>query len=461
MRIAIGCVVLCDLIVRATSLTAHYTQEGILPVSLLLEFDSKPLRWSFHYLNDSFAYQAFLFCLQGVIAIFLIEGYITRLFTFLSWIFMVSIQNRNPFIPQSGDDLLSLILFWGIFLPWGNFYSFDSKKTDPTIKNYFSFASFGYLILIISVYLFSAIQKSSPEWRTEGTALYYALSLDQLKIGIGDWLYRFPALMKLLTFLVFYYFELLVPVLLLLPFTSKKFRGLCVFSIIILHLGIACTIYVGMFFAIGIAGALGLLPSGIMDRFDKLIKRKNIASNEFFENKLPRAVKITVNSFLVLLIGFCLFFNLGYIPSFRYTLDDRAQYVTNALKLEQYWGMFSPHVYKTDGWYIYRGIKENDSIWDIYNDQPGLNKTKPKDIDKMYPTDRWRKFAENYQKNEYNFLRPYYCKYLIKEWNKKHPENKIAGLNVIFLLEESLPDYKTAPVKEQNTCLCYDDEYTK
>jgi hypothetical protein len=374
---------------------------------------------------------------------------------------MVSLQNRNPFIQQSGDDLLRLILFWGIFLPWGNFYSVDSKKADQSIKNYFSFASFGYLILIISVYLFSAIQKSSPEWRTEGTALYYALSLDQLKVGFGEWLYQFPGLMKVLTFLVFYYFELLVPVLLLIPFTNKKFRALCVFSILILHLGIACTIYVGMFFAIGIASALGLLPAKVMDKFDKLIKKNNITTEEFYNDKLQSGAKFAVNSFLVLLIGFCLFFNLGYIPNFRYVLDDNAQYITNALKLEQYWGMFSPHVYKTDGWYIYRGIKENDSIWDIYNNKPGLDYTKPKDIDKMYPSDRWRKFAENYQKNDYNFMRPYYCKYLIREWNKKHPENKIAGLNVIFLLEESLPDYKTAPIKEQNTCLCYDDEYTK
>lgn len=461
MRIAIGCVILSDLIIRATSLTAHYTYEGVLPVSLLLEFDNKPLRWSFHYLNDSFAYEALLFCLQGIITLFLIVGYKTRLFTLLSWIFMVSLQNRNPFIQQSGDDLLRLILLWGLFLPWGKFYSFDARRNPETRKNYFSPASLGYLLLIVSVYLFSAIQKWSPEWRTEFTALYYALSLDQIKVGIGDWLYQFPGLMKVITFLVFYYFEVLVPILLLLPFTSRKFRTICVCSIILLHLGIASSLYVGLFFTIGISSSLGLLPSSIMDKIDRFIKRSGPLTEDFYEDKITGGLKIAVNSFAGLLIGFFLFFNLGYIPSFRYVLDDRAQYFTNALKLEQYWGMFSPHIYKTDGWYIYRGIKEDNSIWDIYNNKPGLDYTKPKDIDKMYPSDRWRKFAENYQNNQYNFMRPYYCKYLIKEWNKKHPDNKIGGLNIIFLLEESQPDYKTAPIKEQNTCLCYDDEYTK
>lgn len=462
MRIGIGLVILSDLIIRASDLTVHYTSEGILPVSLLLEFDIKPLRWSFHYLNDSFAYQAILFCVHGLITLFLIAGYRTRLITALSWVFLVSLQNRNPFIQQSGDDLLRLVLFWALFMPWGNFYSLDSKKNTAPVKNYFSVATLGYLLLIVSVYLFSAIQKTSPEWRTEGTALYYALSLDQLKVGIGDWLYQFPTLMKVLTFLVFYYFELLVPLLLLLPSKNQKVRALCVFSIIALHIGISLNLYVGLFFTIGITSSLGLLPSSVMNWLDKkIIKTQNTFTSAFYKTKSSIAIKTTRNTFLLLIISFCLFYNLGFIRSFKYALDDRAVYVTNALKLEQYWGMFSPGVYKTDGWYIYRGIKSNDSIWDIYNNKPGLDYTKPKDIDKMYPSDRWRKFAENYEKNDYNFMRPYYCKYLIREWNKKHPENKISGLNIIFLLEESLPDYKTAPIKEQNTCLCYDDEPAK
>jgi len=462
MRIAIGLVILSDLIIRATSLTAHYTQDGVLPVSLLLEWDYKPMRWSFHFLNDSFAYEAFLFTLNGFIALLLVVGWRTRLMTVLAWVFMVSLQNRNSFVQQSGDDLLRLVLFWAMFMPWGNFYSLDAKKNKATVKNYFSMASFGYLLLVVSVYLFSAIQKTSPEWRTEFTALYYALSLDQLKVGMGDWLYQYPALMKVITFLVFYYFELLVPLLLLIPYKNLKFRALCVFSIILLHIGISLNLYVGLFFTIGISSSLGLLPSSVMDWLDKkILKSKQQFSSAFLKVKTSTALQITRNSFLALIIGFCIFYNLGFVQSFRYALDDRAVYLTNALKLEQYWGMFSPHIYKTDGWYIYKGIKYDNSIWDIHRNQSGLDYTKPKDIDKMYATDRWRKFAENYEKNNYNFMRPYYCKYLIREWNKKHPENKINGLYIMFMMEESLPDYKTAPIKQQNTCLCYENEPNK
>ncbi|MGZ3885456.1 MAG: hypothetical protein ACXVPD_15300, partial [Bacteroidia bacterium] len=128
------------------------------------------------------------------------------------------------------------------------------------------------------------------------------------------------------------------------------------------------------------------------------------------------------------------------------------------LKLEQFWGMFSPNIYKTDGWYVYRGIKHDNSDWDIYNNKAGIDISKPANIAGMYESDRWRKFAENYEKVEYNFIKPYYCRYLIKKWNKEHPDNKIEGLYILFEREISLPGYKTEPLKQENMCLCYDNE---
>jgi hypothetical protein len=196
-----------------------------------------------------------------------------------------------------------------------------------------------------------------------------------------------------------------------------------------------------------------------MNKIDAwFFKTKQQVTDTFYQFTSPVYLRWIINTFLGIVFFLSFMMNMGNIPNFKYVLDDRTVYFYNTFKLEQYWGMFSPHIYKTDGWYVYRGIKSNDSIWDIYNNQAGLNLTKPKDIDKMYATDRWRKLAENYEKNTFNFMRPYYCKYLIKEWNKKHPDNKIEGLNILFLMEESLPDYKTKPIKQQNTCLCYENE---
>lgn len=459
MRMAIGTVLLADIIIRATALRAHYTEEGVLPVWLLLKFDDKPLRWSFHYLNDSFVYESILFFIHGLLALLLIAGYRTRLITILSWIFLISLQNRNPFIQQSGDDLLRMVLFWGIFLPWGNYYSVDSSKNPSGSIRHFSIAAFGYMVLIASVYIFSAVLKDSPEWRSEGTAIYYALSLDQIKVGLGDYLYQYPGLMKFLTLFVFYYLEIIAPLLIIIPYKNQTLRSIAALSIICLHIGIGSTLYVGLFFVIGISSSLGLLSKANMDWIERKFGISKIYfSTAYFSVNQNKAIKYISSAFLLIVFLFCFIMNLSNISSFKYALSDKAVYLGNAFKLDQFWGMFSPHIYKTDGWYVYRGIRKDGSDYDIYNDTTPLDLRKPGHIDKMYPTDRWRKFAENYQKNDFNFMRPFYCRMRIKQWNKKHPEKRIEGLNILFMEEETLPDYKTKPVKQHNVCLCYEND---
>src|SRR5262249_18408003 len=48
-------------------------------------------------------------------AVALAFGFQTRLATIASWVLLVSLQNRNPFVYHSGDELLRLLLFWGCF----------------------------------------------------------------------------------------------------------------------------------------------------------------------------------------------------------------------------------------------------------------------------------------------------------------------------------------------------------
>ncbi len=459
MRIAIGCVILADLIIRSRSIVAHYTDEGILPIHLLKEFYDKQLYYSLHNLNGSLSWQATLFILNAIVAIALIVGYRTRITTVVAWLFMVSLQNRNPFIQQGGDDLFRLVLFFGMFLPWGNFYSWDSKHRNCEKKKYVSsLATLGYMMLIASVYFFSALLKTSPEWRTEGTAIYYVLSLDQLKVGMGDWLYQFPTLMRLLTHLTMF-IEFFAPILILLPFKNKIWRPIGAILILLLHVGIAANVYVGLFFVIDISSTVGLFSSGFMDWFDSKLSKRSELTNSLL--KYPVSWRTTFkNVFLTFVIGFSLLMNLGNLRSFSFTIHPRVMEISNALKLEQFWGMFSPNIYKDDGWYVYRGLQPKGD-WDIYNNKAGIDTIKPAKIVKMYESDRWRKFAENYQKRNYNFIKPYYCRYLIRKWNKEHPDNKIDGLYIYFMKEESLPDYRTKPLKQENSCLCYENESDK
>src|SRR5215210_4692651 len=129
----------------------------------------------------------------------MLVGYRTRPMTILVWVLVLSIQNRNPLVLSGGDSLLRLLLFWAMFLPLGAYWSVDRALKDATTRlstRFLSLATVGLFMQIAFVYWFTAALKSGPEWRVDGTALYYALSLDQLSTSVGQYLLNFPELLK-------------------------------------------------------------------------------------------------------------------------------------------------------------------------------------------------------------------------------------------------------------------------
>ena len=111
-RIAMGLVTAADLIIRSRHLFTHYTDQGILPRVALIEKFMPLTDFSFHLFMGTVGGQAFLFLIAGILSLLLIVGYKTRLVTFLSWVFLISLQNRNPMVNHSGDVMLRLLYFW-------------------------------------------------------------------------------------------------------------------------------------------------------------------------------------------------------------------------------------------------------------------------------------------------------------------------------------------------------------
>ena len=204
LRIVLAVLVLADLANRATDLTAHYTDEGIMPRTVLLE-EGVINRWAFllNLMNGGFFFQALLFGVATLAALALIVGYRTRLMTIVVWVVLLSIQWRNPLLSGAGEPFLRVLLFWGMFLPLGAYWSVDRLlKAAPQRlpMRLLSLATVGLFLQIAFVYWFTVLQRSGREWRTDGTALYYALSLDQIVTPVGAYLYQFPELLKMLTF---------------------------------------------------------------------------------------------------------------------------------------------------------------------------------------------------------------------------------------------------------------------
>lgn len=446
-----------------------------MPTSVIFGHQWKQGFYSFFVLSDALLWQYFLFFAAILFTAFFILGYFTRFSNLVVWMLLCSVHVRNPFLLQGGDELLRIALFWSLFLPLGKKYSVDSKhkSSDEESLNVFSAGGFGFMILIFSVYYFSAVLKTSAEWRSEGTAVYYALSLDQMVLPLGKVILQFPMLCRGLTHFVFWT-ELLAPFLFFIPYKNNLFRTIGVVLLILMHLGIGMTLFVGLFFLIGISTLIGMLPAQtvnkILSRIPAGLKNgrvlsfsaKVLPSFSSIRNFYSKLIDILTNFYtetiltfaLIFVICVCLIWNLGNIGGTGLTVSGPFRRMVYFLRIDQNWGMFSPGVFKDDGWFVLEGTTADKKKIDIYKGGIPSSPNKPDYVLDYIKDDRWRKYEENYIMVDNVYIRSYYCSYLINNWNKEHTENKVDSLQVIYMKERTLPDYNASVATREVLCSC-------
>ena len=475
---AVAFLLMLDLIIRSGSLIAFYTDEGLLPLPILYKSNWNPSFFSVYVMSTGWKFITFLFCVNFILAVFLFFGIRTRLTTFLCWVFLISLHNRNPIILQGGDELLRLTLFWGIFIPWGSRYSIDSLRESYAEKSYFGISVFGYLLLLFSVYFFSALLKTSPEWRDEGTALYYVFNIDQITWPLGKWLLQYPQLLNFLTHLTFY-LELFAPFLLFIPVKSGFFRIMFLILMTGFHMCIGSTLYVGLFFMIGIFTLLGIIPERMMDKLETVFKPVRLLGLVMFQklsrifsyayslnittsSKLPDLLKFQVrtlgNGFLFFVICFNFLWCIGNLENAPLKVSQKFHWFAYLFRFDQDWGMFAPSVFKEDGWYIYEAELETKiksettlSLIDLNRKGAVVNYKKPDNILALYENDRWRKFGEIWPR-ETDKVKKEFCRYLKNKWNNEYPDKRISSLRIVYMREETKPNY--FPSKAERTVAC-------
>jgi predicted DCC family thiol-disulfide oxidoreductase YuxK len=274
-RILLAGTILLDLLTRSYDLTAHYTDFGVLSRNVLLDYLS-PSTFSLHLMNGTMPFQAGLFLLAAIIAIFLAIGWHTKVMTILSWLLMLSLQNRNVLILSGEDNLMLLMTFWAMFLPLGAKYSLDNalnRNSDKISNRFISFASAAILIQGMSMYFFSALLKTDARWIPDGTAVYFALQLDYLVTPFAIWFRQFEALLTPLTYYV-WILEFIGPILIFSPILQRKLRILCLLAFITMHTGFFLFLEIGLFPLISIVMNLLFLPSWVWDKLAQRVSPK-------------------------------------------------------------------------------------------------------------------------------------------------------------------------------------------
>jgi hypothetical protein len=188
-RIAAGVYLFCDVIQRMGDASAHYSDAGIFPLEALREWWDGKLWWmlTLHSLDSGAGWPLFVFGVQLVFALLMIIGFQSRFAVTMSWLLLISVQNRNPLVLHGGDQMLRATMFWLLFLPVGAKWSLDGSIAirraygQPVNESMTSIATAGLLLQTTIVYLSTAFLKNSKEWWSEGSAMYYALNIEQFR----------------------------------------------------------------------------------------------------------------------------------------------------------------------------------------------------------------------------------------------------------------------------------------
>ena len=282
-RILLGLLLLADLAARLTDLRVFYSDAGVLPrVDLLgrVATGATPWKVSLHMVSGLWGVQLLLFAIAAFCAFCLLIGHRTRLYTFLSWVLLVSLHNRNLTILNAGDLLFRVLLFWSLFLPLGARCSVDAAMkepagTGPAQRNdrTWSVPAFCFMAQVTILYWATALLKNHPVWTGDRTAVWYALKLDYMALPLAVLMRELPAAWLELTTRTTLLVELLVPVLIWIPFLVGPLRLAACVVMIGMHLGFAATLQIGLFSYICSAMWLALLPPWVWDRLFARFRR--------------------------------------------------------------------------------------------------------------------------------------------------------------------------------------------
>ncbi len=427
-RAGMALFILFDLYTRAGNLGAHYTDAGVFPRSWATQyFLQSPVYSSWnpaaiapHFAAGGAPAVALIFLIHAVAAIGLLIGYRTRFMTFIVWFLMASLHARNPLVLSVGDDVTRLLLFFAMFLHLGARYSVDARQAagrpEGSLSSPATAAFYGQFICI---YFFAALLKNGPEWRSEGTALYYAFHFDQFATPLAKSLLGRPGLLRWMTFAA-WWVELAAPLLLLVPRRSVKVCGVLLLAG--LQVGIGMTLELGHNPWINLIALLPFIPTW----------KSRPSKMEFH---WPR--DLMACAVLVLVVAY----NIGFPSSL--------QLPALALRLEQYWGMFAPAPNRDDGWYVVEGRLKNRSRVEAFRESGAVSYDKPSSAEAFYPGERWRRYFINIGTRDFKDFRLPFVQYICRNWNGRNTAGRhLEQVSLYFMREVTPPPGQDGKVEK-------------
>ena len=281
-RIAMGLVLIADLLHRWDWIQAFYTNEGVLPNHnhlFLLQDEGRV--WSVYHAFSSMGEAQFAFVVTLAVYLFFTVGWYTRAAHAFSLVCLIGLTGRNILTESVGSSVAIALVAMTALMPCGARFSVDAllrslsardekspdelndrtSPVDPPMRP--SLVPLALLGLLGLVYFGAALQQTGPSWK-DGTALHYALHVDRWTSASGVAIRESSGLLAGLT-RASWVAELVVVPLALVPVARRFTRSIAI-AAMLLH-----GLVVGVFFTLGlygwslVAAAALLIPEELWD----------------------------------------------------------------------------------------------------------------------------------------------------------------------------------------------------
>jgi hypothetical protein len=468
-RVAIGAIILADLLIRSGSIIDHYSDAGFLPRSVWIEGNTKTWGWSLHAMNGLPAFEGALFAVAGIAASALIVGWRTQIACAASWVLLASLQQRDEFVLNGGDVLLRVLLFWAMFLPLGRRWSVDAlrrrrateaqaRSEDNGTSRVVSVAAACIVIQFLLVYIFTGLYKLDEPWRS-GDAMRRSFSFDMFVKPPGAWMLGHESLLRAATFAV-PWVEVILPALCLLPWLTRWWRGAAIIVFSALHLGIELTMTTGLFPWACLAGWLLLVPGAWWDGAGRRNSGGAAGSSGATggasehdeaasgarggsESATRTPLGYLSDGVLLFLLGYVLLWNIAGLRedmAHAPPLPVAHQWLGQLTTLNQKWNMFASPPVET-GWYRVTGRNSYGDEIDLLTGVPlkGTALEKPSDIWSQYIDHRWRKLMFEVMPETRRSHWPRLAQTLAKRWNRGREQSQRITTIEMVLMRETTP----------------------
>ena len=251
-RISLGFLLLLELLLRFRFLHVFYSDEGTLPLRILLpKIDNLYRFLCVHAYSGSLLYQQLLLSIQVVLAFCLMIGYQCELSAMLSWFLYLSLTLRNTWLNFILDRYFHYMLFYSMFLPL-EYWSVDSlqkqrKSTEQRNDTIVSIATIAIKAHVFWIYLDAGYGKYSDPlggWTYNADPLP-ALDTYARHTLAARYLYALltPKGLRIMTPMVVYLELFCVPMTLVASYLGNRKVALhTILLICSLHVGIALTV---------------------------------------------------------------------------------------------------------------------------------------------------------------------------------------------------------------------------